>query len=172
MMRRITEGSVPTLLLLQYTAQYDVSHLQAVHRAFMTPEVIQERKPLSASARRAGWIGCNILITAIPPEGRISLVVHGVGVEREAARATFQATSKLSGRPLAVRGWSAALLRCLHKLTLARFSLQEVYRFEGELAAIYPHNANVRAKIRQQLQILRDAGLIAFEGRGRYRLVF
>ena len=34
------------------------------------------------------------------------------------------------------------------------------------LAALYPANRNVRPKIRQQLQALRDAGLVAFEGRG------
>ena len=39
------------------------------------------------------------------------------------------------------------------------------------LQAKYPLNRNVRAKIRQQLQILRDKGLVRFVGRGRYRAV-
>jgi len=46
------------------------------------------------------------------------------------------------------------------------------YRFERELAALYPRNHNLRPKIRQQLQVLRDAGLLKFEGQGTYELTF
>ncbi|WP_426046157.1 hypothetical protein [Brevundimonas sp. TWP3-1-2b1] len=49
------------------------------------------------------------------------------------------------------------------------FTLAEVYGFEARLAAIYPDNNNVRPKIRQQLQVLRDMGWLAFNGRGTYR---
>ncbi len=35
----------------------------------------------------------------------------------------------------------------------------------------YPNNKNVRPKIRQQLQVLRDLGLIEFEGQGKYTLL-
>ncbi|MGI0085759.1 MAG: DpnI domain-containing protein, partial [Nitrososphaerales archaeon] len=33
-----------------------------------------------------------------------------------------------------------------------------------------PNNAHIRDKIRQQLQVLRDMGLIEFLGSGSYRL--
>jgi type II restriction enzyme len=46
-----------------------------------------------------------------------------------------------------------------------------VYSFERELAAIYPGNHNIRAKVRQQLQVLRNAGFIEFLGNGSYRLL-
>jgi Dam-replacing HTH domain len=42
--------------------------------------------------------------------------------------------------------------------------------FEPRLAALYPGNNNVRPKIRQQLQVLRDRGWLEFLGRGRYRV--
>jgi type II restriction enzyme len=32
----------------------------------------------------------------------------------------------------------------------------------------YPNNNNIQAKIRQQLQILRDKGYLKFTGRGKY----
>ena len=48
------------------------------------------------------------------------------------------------------------------------FSLQEVYRHESDLRAAHPNNLNIRPKIRQQLQALRDLGLIEFNGRGGY----
>ena len=46
------------------------------------------------------------------------------------------------------------------------FTLDEVYAHEAALAALYPGNNNVRPKIRQQLQVLRDRGWLAFDGRG------
>ena len=52
------------------------------------------------------------------------------------------------------------------------FSLQDFYKaFEGRLAAIHPENRNVQPKIRQQLQVLRDHGVLQFLGRGRYRVL-
>ena len=52
----------------------------------------------------------------------------------------------------------------------AEFELQDVYAFEQRLSAIYPDNNNVRPKIRQQLQVLRDNGYLKLLGGGRYRL--
>jgi type II restriction enzyme len=49
------------------------------------------------------------------------------------------------------------------------FTLDDVRRYEGRLAAEYPQNRNIDAKIRQTLQILRDQGVLEFLGGGRYR---
>ena len=57
-----------------------------------------------------------------------------------------------------------------HSILRPEFTLEDVYAFERRLEAAYPDNRNVRPKIRQQLQVLRDAGFLTFEGRGRYRL--
>ncbi|HDT15115.1 MAG TPA: hypothetical protein ENN55_02790 [Firmicutes bacterium] len=35
---------------------------------------------------------------------------------------------------------------------------------------IHPENRNIKPKIRQQLQFLRDKGYLYFEGKGRYVL--
>jgi type II restriction enzyme len=51
------------------------------------------------------------------------------------------------------------------------FTLEEVYNFEDELKTTHPRNQHVRAKIRQQLQLLRDLGLIRFTARGKYEVV-
>jgi 7-cyano-7-deazaguanine synthase len=50
------------------------------------------------------------------------------------------------------------------------FTLDEVYAFERHLGDLYPGNQNVKPKIRQQLQYLRDRGFIEFVSRGNYRL--
>ncbi|GJQ53056.1 MAG: hypothetical protein HKUEN02_19030 [Anaerolineaceae bacterium] len=44
------------------------------------------------------------------------------------------------------------------------FSLEDVYAFEGQLQAKHSSNNNVRAKIRQQIQSLRDRDVIQFFG--------
>jgi len=62
---------------------------------------------------------------------------------------------------------------CIDDLRLQpgeRFELVDVYAFEDRLSALYPENRHVRAKIRQQLQVLRDEGYVEFLGGGEYRL--
>ena len=39
--------------------------------------IVEKRKPLSPTARRAGWVGCNILISKIPKQGIIEIVKNG-----------------------------------------------------------------------------------------------
>jgi type II restriction enzyme len=62
------------------------------------------------------------------------------------------------------------VLNLVHRLGRPHFTLADVYKFEQELSAIYPKNQNVKPKIRQQLQVLRDVGLIEFLGKGVYSL--
>jgi type II restriction enzyme len=50
------------------------------------------------------------------------------------------------------------------------FNLAAVYAHETPLARLHPGNHHVRDKIRQQLQVLRDADLLKFLGHGEYRL--
>ena len=42
---------------------------------------------------------------------------------------------------------------------------------KNALAEQYPNNNNVKAKIRQQLQVLRDAGILTFLTPGHYEIV-
>jgi type II restriction enzyme len=47
---------------------------------------------------------------------------------------------------------------------------QVLHAHHRRLHRLYPGNRNVRPKIRQQLQVLRDQGYLDFIGPGRYRL--
>ena len=58
----------------------------------------------------------------------------------------------------------------MERIKKQEFSLGDVYAFEGYLKAKHPSNNKVQAKIRQQLQFLRDKGVIEFLGRGQYRM--
>ena len=70
-----------------------------------------------------------------------------------------------------VRGWTLDVLNAVRKINKAEFTLPEVYSFEPELVEAHPNNRNVRPKIRQQLQKLRDLGFLEFASPGRYRLL-
>jgi len=50
------------------------------------------------------------------------------------------------------------------------FTTADAYAFTRELEALHPDNRNIRPKIRQQLQVLRDLGLLLHVERGVWRL--
>lgn len=168
MMRRIQSATVPSFLLLQYSATWNVTNLWAIHHLLITASAIEERKALALTARRAGWIGCNINLSGIPPEGRIPIIVDGQPISKGKARALFAPPQQLSHLSPAARGWTAAVLKHLHELGKSPFTIRDAYMLEDRLSLLYPGNNNVRPKIRQQLQVLRDAGLIRFDARGVY----
>lgn len=75
MIQRITGNKNPDFLFMGYSKYMNaVDDLIIVPKHFFTPEVIEKRKPLAASARRAGWVGCNILLSEIPEQGKISII--------------------------------------------------------------------------------------------------
>lgn len=171
MMRRISSSTVSSFFLLQYTPAWRIANLSVIHHTLITSSAIEQRKPLGPTARRAGWVGCNILLANIPPEGRIPLIINGESVPKYESRALFVATERLSALGPIDRGWSASVLRLLHEMGREQFSTDDAYSMELELSRLFPKNRHVRPKIRQQLQILRDAGLITFESRGCYRFI-
>jgi len=170
MVRAIRADSSPHLLLLQYTSEWYVRNVLLIPRMFFTESIIEKRKPLSAGARRAGWVGCNILLCGVPEDGRIPVVADGVPEPQRRVRRRFQRVGRLAQLTPSLRGWAVDVLGIIRRLGKRNFSLQELYRFEGELQAIHPQNRNVRPKMRQQLQVLRDMGLVVFTGPGRYEV--
>lgn len=63
------------------------------------------------------------------------------------------------------------VLNCVNKIEGRDFTLEQMYKFEDDLSKKYPNNNHIKDKIRQQLQILRDKGIIEFRGRGNYRKI-
>lgn len=167
MMRAITSERVPNLLVMQYTPGWCVSNLMLVPSFFFTASAIEQRPPLGPKARRAGWVGCNILLRAIPAQGRLRLVKDGVAANPRDIRNSFAALKPLSSIPVRLRGWTLDVWNIVNRLG-REFVLHDVYRFENHLQQLHPDNRNVRPKVRQQLQVLRDLGFLAFGGAGRY----
>lgn len=171
LMSRIQSSSAPTLCLLERDEGWRVQSLTAIHSTFLTPWVIEQRPPLAATARRAGWIGCNIRLDRIPSDGEISVIEHGAVISRADVRRNFRRFLPLSKLSAESRGWTTLTLGIIRNLGRPRFSLIDLYNREDQFAAIYPGNRHIRAKIRQQLQVLRDLGVLSFEGGGEYLLV-
>ena len=74
-------------------------------------------------------------------------------------REQYKKIRPLANLSVTKRGWTLDVLKSVHRIGRQQFSLQDVYQFEGDLAALHPKNRNVRPKIRQQLQVLRDLRL-------------
>ena len=171
----IDEGRAPHYIFLEYRqADWTVTGLFVVPGHFISRAVVQPRPPLGPTARRAGWVGSNIRLVAIPPEGRISIVADGSPRDTAAVRSEWKRVEFLRTDPRAKGGWGADVLSCVRTMqreTGSReFTLQKFYaRFVPELSLLHPSNQHVKAKIRQQLQVLRDGGLVEFLGLGRYQ---
>ena len=69
------------------------------------------------------------------------------------------------------RSWLMDILVYVNSIPAAEFTLQDMYKFADELQLKHTNNHNIEAKIRQQLQVLRDKGFIEFLGKGRYRKI-
>jgi type II restriction enzyme len=168
---RLASTSNPNLLLLNYDLkQFGVTNLLVVPKHFFVREIIEERKPLAVTARRAGWVGCNILLNQIPEFGKIFLVRNTQLQPKEAVIAQWQRTLFLRDEEADARGWLIEVMKCVELIGRHEFQLDDVYAFEDRLRQIYPNNNFIRPKIRQQLQVLRDRGFLDFVSRGYYRL--
>ena len=66
-------------------------------------------------------------------------------------------------------GWRLDTFNAISKIPANIFKLEKVYAYKQHLQELHPENRNIEAKIRQQLQELRDLGLIEFLGGGVYR---
>ncbi len=171
MMERIIEPQSPHFFFLGYDAYLRVTDLMAVPNYFFQPSVIEKRNPLADTARRAGWIGCNILLDKIPEIGKIKLIKNGEIIAQEIVLQTWQRTTFLAQQNvIESRGWTLDLISCIERIKSKEFSLELLYKFESELAQKHPRNRFVKDKIRQQLQLLRDKGYLNFKGRGIYSL--
>ena len=170
MLRAIRADWTPNLLVLQYSSGWLVQNLVLIPRMFISESVVEKRKPLAPEARRAGWVGCNILLSEIAADGKITMISAGVPVLKNQVREEFSRVKRLAELPPSLRGWTLDVLRAIRRLGKSDFSLEELYGFESELKSLHPQNQNVRPKIRQQLQVLRDLCLISFLSPGNYRV--
>lgn len=170
MTARLAAANNPNLFVMSYDhAAARVTDLIVVPGHVFTPAIIQKKNPTHPKGRSNPWIGCNILIGDVPVAGRIGLIKAGLPRPKAEVRAAWDATLFLREARLDARGWLLDVMKYVEAIGRPEFTLAEVYAFTPRLQALHPGNNNVQPKIRQQLQVLRDRGWLAFNGRGTYR---
>ncbi len=170
MIERLQSTNNPNFFLLNYDLQnFEVKNFLVIPKHFFVPEIVEKRKPLSPTARRAGWIGCNILLYDIPQTGKIFFIKDRKIEPKEQVLENWQKTLFLrEEKEITAKGWLLDIMNYVEKLPSKEFSLEDVYAFENVLAQKHPDNKHIKDKIRQQLQVLRDKGYLHFTARGQY----
>ena len=172
MVQRINSFQKPNFFFMAYALQkWNVSDFFVIPKYFFTLETIEKRTPLAKNARRAGWIGSNILFSKIPQAGHIFYVEKGIEIEKKEVLSKWKKTIFLKEiKVVKAKGWILDIMNCIDALDRRQFTLSDIYVFEKDLSTIHPENKNIKAKIRQQLQFLRDKGYLEFLGDGKYTL--
>ncbi|HOX29940.1 MAG TPA: DpnI domain-containing protein [Candidatus Paceibacterota bacterium] len=173
MIERLSESNNPNFFLLNYDLdKFEVINFLVVPKHFFVPSIIEKRKPLSETARRAGWVGCNILLQNIPQSGKIFFIKNREIEPKEKVISEWKKTLFLrQEKEINAKGWLLDIMNCVERYRGKEFLLNDVYTFENELSIKHPDNKHIKDKIRQQLQVLRDNGYLEFVERGKYRLL-
>ena len=133
-----------------------------------SPSAIIKRPPLSSTARRAGWIGCNFALNRIPVEVRIAIVITRssgresapissgesresqsrltsaatIIVSPEAVREKFKRVKPLKDISVTQRGWTLDVLNAIRRLAKTEFTTTDAYAFTRELEKLHPDNSD------------------------------
>ncbi len=172
MIERLNSSEKPNFFFMGYLAEdYFVNDFFVVPKYFFVPSIIEKRKALSENAKRAGWVGSNILFSKIPNSGKIYYIENGKKFSKKDVLEKWKKTVFLKEiKKDNLKGWILDIMNCIESLNKTNFELSEIYNFEKNLSILHLENKNIKAKIRQQLQFLRDKGYIEFLDKGKYKL--
>ncbi|MGI6393450.1 MAG: DpnI domain-containing protein [bacterium] len=170
MIERINSENNPNFFFLTHK-NWIVDNFLIIPKQFFTDEIIIKRKPLADTARRAGWVGCNIDISKVVSAGRVFLIKQQKILNKEDVCDAFNKTLFLRSESKSAKRWILDIMSCVDSIKKETFTLDEMYKFEEKLKQKYPNNNFIKDKIRQQLQVLRDKGVIDFISRGKYKKV-
>ena len=134
MIERITSNINPQLFIMQYSSMLSVTDLTLIPKFFFTPDIIEKRKPLSATARRSGWVGCNILYEKIPEQGKLRIIRDGKKFDAADVLSQYKKLKTLQTDNLNLRGWLLDVLSCVNEISSEVFTLNEVYSFAERLS--------------------------------------
>ncbi|MGE4317797.1 MAG: DpnI domain-containing protein [Deferribacterales bacterium] len=173
MISRINASDNPNFFFMSYDmTNMTVNDYILIPKHIFDINIIERRKPLCKTAKRAGWVGCNILFNMIPEYTKIYYIKKGIAQDKiDIHKRWGQLTFFKTEEGVQYKGWLLDIILCIEMLKRPQFTLDEVYHFEPWLSKRHPDNSNIHAKIRQQLQVLRDKGYIKFISRGKYLIL-
>ncbi len=126
-----------------------------------------------ADNRDAGRIGGRLLdeidalLRQLPPKPRFHIPLPHIATEDDEIEPVLENGAALMAS--ALNGWRKTVFDVVDAIPANEFVLADVYATVPELRQQYPDNTHIEPKIRQQLQELRDMGLLRFLGGGKYR---
>jgi type II restriction enzyme len=170
MISRITSDTSPNFFFLNYDkSNYDIINFVATPNYMFIPEMIIKRN--KGIPNRPNYLMCNIDISNIPMSGKIFYIKNGQNQSKNKVLDDWHKISFFKQtQNIKAKGWLLDIVKCIEKLDKNTFLLSDLYQFENFLRIKHPENNNIQAKIRQQLQILRDKEYLKFESRGKYKL--
>jgi len=84
----IRRGEMPEHIFVEFDKRFNtVVFVDAIPGRLITEDRVIARKPLAVTARRAGWQGCNIIISGLPSVR----IVAPAGIERSKVREEWKA---------------------------------------------------------------------------------
>jgi len=79
MIQRLRSENNPNFFFLTYDKPtLGIRNFLTIPKYFFVPAIIEKRKALASTARRAGWVGCNIDVSNVPDLGKIFFVQNGI----------------------------------------------------------------------------------------------
>lgn len=107
MIEAILGDNTPNLFLLRYDHPlWTVRDLFLVPQFLLSRSSIEKRTALTAKAERAGWVGCNILLNALPPDAKIPVVTSGKAIPPKIVRYNLRKLQPLKKIVAKDRGWT------------------------------------------------------------------
>ncbi len=169
---KLKEKNKPNFFFLHYIdIKYIVEDFFVVPKYFFIPEIIEKRS--KGLKNRPNYYMCNILFSKIPNSWKIYYIENWKEIPKERVLEKWQKTAFLKDiKKDNLKGWILDIMNCIESLNKEKFTLKEIYAFEKDLKILHPENKNIKAKIRQQLQFLRDKWYLEFlEKRGNYKIL-
>jgi type II restriction enzyme len=127
MIERLVSSNNPNFFFLTYNkVTLKVINFLTIPKYFFIPHIIEKRKPLNLTARRAGWIGCNIVMGNIPEFGKIFYIQNGIPSGRDEVLDRWNKTQFIkSTNDIEAKGWLLDVLVCVEKLKRKQFFKSE-----------------------------------------------
>jgi len=170
--KKLKGKNKPNFFFLYYLDWiFSVNDFFVVPKYFFVPEIIEKRSKWLKN--RPNYYMCNILFDKIPNSWKIYYVENWKEISKEKVLEKWQKTAFLKDiKKDNLKGWILDIMNIVESLNKEKFSLKEIYSFEKDLKVLHPENKNIKAKIRQQLQFLRNKWYLEFlEKRGNYRIL-
>jgi type II restriction enzyme len=112
------------------------------------------------------------LFSQIPNSWKVYYVEDGKEISKEEILEKWEKTKFFKDiKQTKSKGWILDIMNIIESLWKKDFLLQDIYNFESDLKILHPENNNIQAKIRQQLQFLRDKWYLEFVRKWEYRVV-